>query len=83
MATNAELLAQAQVMLGKYIEAESTVLTGQSYSIKDRTLTRANLMEIREGRKEWQSEVARLSNADPAGTSGSSSIRVKRVIPRD
>ena len=33
--------------LRKYLEAEETVLLNQSYTIRDRTLTRANLSEIR------------------------------------
>ncbi len=33
--------------LAMYLEAEKTVLTGQSYTIGNRTLTRANLKEIR------------------------------------
>lgn len=33
--------------LRMYLEAEKTVLTGQSYTIGNRSLTRANLSEIR------------------------------------
>ena len=33
--------------LRKYLEAEEAVLLGQSYTLRDRTLTRANLSEIR------------------------------------
>ena len=41
MATNAEMLEEARTMYAAYVKAEAIVLTGQSYSIKDRTLTRA------------------------------------------
>lgn len=34
--------------LKRYVEAEQVVLTGQSYTLGDRTLTRANLSEIRD-----------------------------------
>ena len=33
--------------LRRYLEAEEAVLLGQSYTLRDRTLTRANLSEIR------------------------------------
>lgn len=62
-------------MLALYITAEETVLTGQSYQIKDRTLTRANLREIRKGRAEWSTLVGRLEHGG--------GVRSRRVIPRD
>ncbi len=60
---------QAQTQLDAYIEAETKVLQGQSYSIGSRQLTRANLEEIREGIKFWNGEVQRLSTG--------SGVRVK------
>jgi hypothetical protein len=63
-------------MLSLYLAAEEAVLTGQSYSIGNRSLTRANLGEIRKARQEWETTVARLTN----GTRGA---RVMRVVPRD
>ena len=42
--TRQELLNQR---LKQYIEAEEMILTGQSYRIGDRSLTRANLSEVR------------------------------------
>lgn len=82
MATNAEMLAEAQAMYAAYVKAEAIVLTGQSYSIKDRTLTRADLMEIRKGRQEWATQVQLLSAAPATGVS-SGGIRMKRAIIRD
>lgn len=80
--TNAELLAEAKTMYNLYVEAEKVVLTGQSYTIKDRTLTRADLGLIRQGRAEWLTKIQTLEPANPLATSGGG-IRVKRVIPRD
>lgn len=52
----------AQEMLDLYIAAEQAVLLGQSVRFGERQLTRADLAEIRNGRKEWQSAVARAAS---------------------
>lgn len=75
MANPTYTLIEARAMLALYITAEETVLTGQSYQIKDRTLTRANLREIRKGRAEWSTLVGRLEHGG--------GVRSRRVIPRD
>lgn len=54
-------LDQADSRLTEYINAESAVLSGQSYSIGGRSLTRANLKEIRDGIDYWEKKVASLS----------------------
>jgi hypothetical protein len=41
-------------MLALYIEAEQAVLAGQSFAMGGRSLTMANLAEIRAGRREWE-----------------------------
>ena len=66
----------AQGKLTEYLEAESKVLTGQSYSIGDRALTRADLEEIRNGIKYWESKVDNLEV-------GRRKPLVTSVIPRD
>lgn len=68
-------LAQAQEMLGLYIEAEKAILKGQSYTIKDRTLTRANLSHVVKERKYWLRMCRSLS--------GLGSMQVSRVVIRD
>jgi hypothetical protein len=68
-------LVEAREMLALYIKAEKHILQGQSYTIKDRTLTRADLATVARERKRWQSIV------DSAVNGGS--VRVRRVIPRD
>lgn len=69
-------LAQAEAMLALYLTAEEKVLLGQSYSIGDRALTRADLRWIVSSRKEWEKKVAQLS----AGRTGPTTTR---VLPRD
>lgn len=44
----------AQVMLQAYLAAETAVLSGQSFRFGERQLTRADLAEIRAGRREWE-----------------------------
>lgn len=67
----------AKQMLDAYIAAEQAVLLGQTYRFGERQLTRADLAEIRAGRKEWQAAAtraasggrrARWANADFGGT---------------
>ena len=67
-------LAQAQTLLDAYVAAETAVLLNQSYEIAGRKLTRANLTEIRAGRKEWQQQVDLLTG------SASGRSRVRTVI---
>lgn len=49
--------ARAETQLAAYLDAETAVLSGQSYTIAGRSLSRANLAEIREGIKYWDSMV--------------------------
>lgn len=52
-------MSTATEMLQLYLAAEASVLKGQSVRMGDRMLTKADLAEIRTGRKEWQSAVDR------------------------
>ncbi len=69
-------MATAQEMLEFYTQAEISVLKGQRVRFGDRDLTRADLAEIRAGRREWQSIAAaesrrgsaRYATADFGGT---------------
>lgn len=69
-------LSHAMEMLAKYMAAEAAVLKGQSYSIDDISVTRADLDKVRAGRIEWEKRVNRLR-------SGSSGPRVRRAVPLD
>jgi hypothetical protein len=55
-------LAQAQTQLNAYLAAETAVLTGQSYEIAGRKLTRADLNSIQNGVTLWNSRVSTLSS---------------------
>lgn len=63
----------ANEMLALYLEAEKSILTNQSYTIKNRTFTRANLSEVVTERKKWQQYIDQIN-----GTGG---IRIVPVTP--
>ncbi|KQW96968.1 hypothetical protein ASC94_09175 [Massilia sp. Root418] len=63
-------LTQAQSQLEAYLAAETAVLTGQSYEIAGRKLTRANLDIIQAGILAWDGRVKELDrNARGRGRS--------------
>ena len=61
-----------------YLDAEEKALNGQSYTIGGRTLTRANLKEIRDGITLWAS---RLKAAELDEACGRGGVRMMRTIP--
>jgi hypothetical protein len=70
---NAEMLAERKKELADVKSAIKKILSGaQSYTIGSRSLTRANLPELRKWKKELEDEIAGLS-----GGSG----RFRRVVP--
>lgn len=71
-----EKLKQAQDMYARYLEVERSILLGQSYSIGDRTLTRANLSDIAKQRKYWAAQVTALAE-------NKIGVRFIRIVPRD
>lgn len=54
-------LEQAQAQLTLYLTAETKALSGQSYEIAGRKLTRANLAEIQSGISLWNDRVKQLT----------------------
>lgn len=54
-------LSHAETKLAEYLAAESKVVSRQSYTIDGRTLTLANLSEIRSGINFWDSKVKELT----------------------
>lgn len=68
----------AKKMYLDWLTAESAVTTGQSYSIGTRSLTRANLTEIRKSIIYWKNEMAKLE-AKATGRGR----RAMRFMPRD
>lgn len=69
----------AQKHLDAWLEAELEITTHQSYTIGSRSLTRANLSEIREQIKFWNNEVAKLENLEKRKGRN----RIVRAVPRD
>jgi hypothetical protein len=65
----------AQRQLELWIEASEQVTTHQSYQLGSRTLTLADLGEIRKMIDYWDTKVA--------STSRQGRNRVRRVVPRD
>lgn len=72
-------LEVAKKHLDAWLEAELEVTTHQSYSIGTRSLTKANLSEIRKQIEFWQNEVTKLENASKRRGRN----RIIRVVPRD
>ena len=68
-------LERARKHLDAWYNAELAVSTGQSYSIGPRSLTRANLQEIRKQILYWEDKVKMLK--------GTKRRRSKRFVPRD
>jgi hypothetical protein len=72
-------LTTAKAHLAAWLEAELAVTTNQSYTIGSRSLTRANLSEIREQIKFWENKVSQLENLEKRKGRN----RITRVVPRD
>lgn len=69
----------ARKHLSAWLEAELEVTTHQSYTIGSRSLTKANLGEIRQQIEFWNNEVVRLETIERHGGRN----RVVRAVPRD
>ena len=69
----------AQKHLNAWLEAELACTTNQSYTIGSRTLTRADLAEIRNTIKYWAGIVTKLEAARKYGGRN----RTMRIMPRD
>lgn len=67
-------LAQAQAQLDAWLDASLAVARNQSYSIGNRSLTRANAQEIQQQVNYWRAEVERLQG-------GGRGIRVRYGMP--
>ena len=69
----------AKKHLDAWLTAELEVTTHQSYTIGSRSLTKANLAELRKQIEYWNDQVARLENIEKRGGRN----RVFRAVPRD
>ena len=65
--------AQAETNLTAWIAASEAVALNQSYTIGDRSLTRANAAEIRKMIEFWNGEIQRLSRTR---------ARTRYVVPK-
>ncbi len=72
-------LETARQHLEMWLEAEAAIATSQSYTIGTRSLTRANLKEVRDQIKYWENKVVKLEKE--AASKGRN--RVYRTVPRD
>ncbi len=72
-------LKTAKRHLDAWLEAEMAVTNAQSYTIGSRTMTKADLAEIRESIDYWQGKVIQLENIKSNGGRN----RVKRIVPRN
>jgi hypothetical protein len=63
-------MSQATEMRDAYIAAELAVLNGQSFRFGERILTRADLVEIRAGRREWEARASAESAVAAGGNPG-------------
>jgi hypothetical protein len=75
----AERLASVQRRLAQYYAAETATLMSQSYEIDGRTLTRANLREIRTAINDLESIESELTSE----LNGKGKRWSGRIIPRD
>ncbi len=60
-------LADIQALLQLYYEAEKAILSGQSYTIGSRSLTRPQLSEVTDRLKELEREEDALGNSGGGG----------------
>lgn len=79
MAQGKTRLEIARKHLDAWLNAELEVTTHQSYTIGSRSLTKANLSEIRKQIEYWSDQVARMENIERRGGRN----RVYRAVPRD
>lgn len=69
----------ARYHLDAWLEAELELTTHQSYKIGSRSLTRADLAQVRKEIEFWQNRVAQLENLEKR----SGRNRAVRAVPRD
>lgn len=72
-------LEKASMHLDAWLEAELELTTHQSYTIGSRTLTKADLGEVRKQIEYWNNWVLKLNNA----SKNKGRNRVMRAVPRD
>ena len=72
-------LERAKLHLEAWLDAELAISTGQSYTVGSRSLTRANLSEVRKQIEYWKNKVSELE----LKAVGRKTSRSRRFMPRD
>lgn len=72
-------LEEAQENLSIWLEAERAIANAQSYTISNRSLTKANLSEVAKRITYWENKVAELEMTNK----GKRIRRTKQFIPWD
>lgn len=72
-------VTQCNERLQIWLDAEEKIASGQSYTIDNRRLDRANLAQVREQIKFWQNELSKAQ----ATVYGRGRRRTIRIVPRD
>ncbi len=62
-----------------WLAAEEAIATGQRYQIEGRSLTRADLYDVRKELEYWAGKLAEAENEERYG----GRIRAYQVVPRD
>lgn len=65
--------------LALWLEAEAAIATGQRYQIEGRSLTRADLYDVRKELEYWAGKLAEAENEERNG----GYIRAFHIVPRD
>lgn len=78
MAIYSKKLCEERVHL--WLEAEEAIATGQRYQIGNRSLTRADLSQVREELEYWS---GKLAEADAAESGRGGRNRIYQFVPRD
>jgi len=72
-------LQRAIEMRDSWIVAEEAVQAGQSYSVDGKTVTKANLSEIRNAIKYWEGQISQSKRK----SKGKGRVRITNVVPTD
>lgn len=65
--------------LSIWLAAEEAIATGQRYQIEGRSLTRADLYDVRKELEYWAGKLAEAENEEQCG----GYIRAYHIVPRD
>lgn len=73
-------LTEAKDFLKLWLDCEKAITQNQSYTVGDKTFTKANAMFIRKNVKYWKTEVERLELAQEKDKKPRTGPTLKRVV---